>query len=917
MAFQPEVNNYDTGVYQLEVADPVRGGVGGLDNAPLLNLANRTKYLKGICDSLAASIAGLAPLNGAVLTGSPTVPTAAASTNSLVIANTAFVQRANTGTTSLTGLTGGTVALTADQASLPNLSLAGTLTSNLIVTIPAAQAGSFRVANSTTGAFTVTIKTVGGGGIIVTQGASTYLFNDGTNIVDGFTAASGVTFSGSVTFPNAVAQYWKDAGGIARRVATLSGTDAYFGDVDGGIAGSVAHVRAQASILGEISGSMVTTVNATGLGIGTAPAYRLHAYTAAATAEARVTSGTAGDAQVSVEATGVMVGTMAMRRSSGLMALNVGGTDVLTLKSDNSLTLGSVSRVEALNVAGNAYMLRTGGAYLTMADQYNSARVASVPDSGVSASHLDLIASGTTGLRVMNTGRVGMGTTAPGARLHVVGTGGLSPLYLTGTAGSPLSLGTDGNVSQFIAYTIGSSTAAVAYGGTQTAHAYALRIGDVEQWRLTANGNIAHGGAETVAAGYRTLALNGASGSLVDLQVGGAAGGRILSNLTEFSLNSQAARPVVFYVNNVESGRFGSGGGFAVSTGETAASITTGRAEGLRMLGDTVLMSGYGSSGATRTGYLQFNAGSSVLLAAENGAGISFLAGGAVRSFIDTSGNVGIGTASPSTYGKLAVIGNIASVDATLATVGGFNQTLTGLQITAYKAAGSPIIFSNANAGGSVVENGRFSIAGNLLIGTTTDGGQKLQVVGQASFTSDVFSPHFVASNAEAYRVVNDAGYIGFFNTANTTRNGYLQANNASAMLLSAETQGLTLSSQTGTILLTTGGLARLQISPAGVVADGSGNELGFKGIPISGGLVNGQCFPTAAGVTIPTGTAGVTESVYNDSAAAIVLTQGSGLTLRMAGSTSTGNRTLAPRGYATVWYRSATEAIVSGAGLS
>ncbi|KVQ12476.1 gp53-like domain-containing protein [Burkholderia ubonensis] len=45
MANQPEQDQWDAGVYQIEKTDPVLGGLGGIANAPLLNLANRTKYL--------------------------------------------------------------------------------------------------------------------------------------------------------------------------------------------------------------------------------------------------------------------------------------------------------------------------------------------------------------------------------------------------------------------------------------------------------------------------------------------------------------------------------------------------------------------------------------------------------------------------------------------------------------------------------------------------------------------------------------------------------------------------------------------------------------------------------------------------------------------------------------------------------
>jgi hypothetical protein len=48
-----------------------------------------------------------------------------------------------------------------------------------------------------------------------------------------------------------------------------------------------------------------------------------------------------------------------------------------------------------------------------------------------------------------------------------------------------------------------------------------------------------------------------------------------------------------------------------------------------------------------------------------------------------------------------------------------------------------------------------------------------------------------------------------------------------------------------------------------------------------------------------------------------ITIVQGSGMTLRLAGSATTGNRTVAPHGHATIYFSSATEAYVSGPGVT
>jgi hypothetical protein len=73
------------------------------------------------------------------------------------------------------------------------------------------------------------------------------------------------------------------------------------------------------------------------------------------------------------------------------------------------------------------------------------------------------------------------------------------------------------------------------------------------------------------------------------------------------------------------------------------------------------------------------------------------------------------------------------------------------------------------------------------------------------------------------------------------------------------------------------------------------------------------------AGVTINDGvfTAEDSVEIYNDSDVSITITQDTGMTLRLAGSTSTGNRTLAARGIAYVYFDTNSDAAVAGSGVS
>ena len=103
------------------------------------------------------------------------------------------------------------------------------------------------------------------------------------------------------------------------------------------------------------------------------------------------------------------------------------------------------------------------------------------------------------------------------------------------------------------------------------------------------------------------------------------------------------------------------------------------------------------------------------------------------------------------------------------------------------------------------------------------------------------------------------------------------------------------------------------------------GVEIGYRAVPSLTYAATaatdsvGKCYAATAGVTVPSATfaAGDSFSIYNNSASAITITQGSSLTLRQVGTANTGNRTLAARGLATVWFVGANEAVITGGGLT
>ncbi|WP_413703434.1 phage tail protein [Pseudomonas sp. Pseusp16] len=145
---------------------------------------------------------GFAPLASPSFSGTPTVPTAAAGTNTTQAASTAFVRTAVAGILSKSVAGGVTVNLTATEAGNAVLSLSGALTANIVVTVPAVS-GWWIVENKTTGAYTLTIKTPAGTGVVVVQGKKKMVWCDGVNVLTAVDDLDSIALTGTPTVPTA------------------------------------------------------------------------------------------------------------------------------------------------------------------------------------------------------------------------------------------------------------------------------------------------------------------------------------------------------------------------------------------------------------------------------------------------------------------------------------------------------------------------------------------------------------------------------------------------------------------------------------------------------------------------------------------------------------------------------------------
>jgi hypothetical protein len=75
------------------------------------------------------------------------------------------------------------------EANYPIINLTGALTANINLIVPTAP-GKWIIANNTTGAFTVTVKTAAGTGVVATQGTANQYYCDGTNV---YSVIAGIT----------------------------------------------------------------------------------------------------------------------------------------------------------------------------------------------------------------------------------------------------------------------------------------------------------------------------------------------------------------------------------------------------------------------------------------------------------------------------------------------------------------------------------------------------------------------------------------------------------------------------------------------------------------------------------------------------------------------------------------------------
>lgn len=237
MANQPETSTYPD-VYQLEPADPVQGGLGGVSNQPLLQLASRTRFLKDTLAALSSLVSTKAPNDSPDLTGTPRSVTPAADASGREIV-TAAALRAAIGAVNRIPMAGVTTLLPA-QTNAGILLITGNLTEDTFLLFPAAP-GKWIVLNQTAGGFKVVVRLISGGAPVgITNNRAQTVWTDGGNFVAGHSDYDSIGLSGSPTTPT------PPVGDSSLVIPNTSWTAGEIGRAVNGAVGNEATLRANA-----------------------------------------------------------------------------------------------------------------------------------------------------------------------------------------------------------------------------------------------------------------------------------------------------------------------------------------------------------------------------------------------------------------------------------------------------------------------------------------------------------------------------------------------------------------------------------------------------------------------------------------------------------------------------------------------
>ena len=345
-----------------------------------------------------------------------------------------------------------------------------------------------------------------------------------------------------------------------------------------------------------------------------------------------------------------------------------------------------------------------------------------------------------------------------------------------------------------------------------------------------------------------------------------------------FTANSTNVNAASIAAVNVTAGNTTTTGQTIVAASGTNSGITATSNTGAAITSTS--NTGYGI-------YVSSNSGPVAWFGQTSGITLNYL-------YIAANGNIGLGTTSPG-Y-NLDVSANARIVGSLIATGG----------INANGSLGSPGQYMASNGAGIYWTDAGFANGSNISVGKITASESSNTSAGGYSFTQD--------SSQDTGMFSSGDGILNFYNNATQT-----------LTILATGNVGISNTAPDATLHVQ--GTANISGALIGgsTIADSAGN---IRSLPINGKSSAYQLAATDNGLIISITTGGVTvngsilssgfaTSIFNNSGSNQTITSGTGATMYLGGSATTGNRTLAQYGIATVVCVAANTFVITGAGLT
>ena len=507
------------------------------------------------------------------------------------------------------------------------------------------------------------------------------------------------------------------------------------------------------------------------------------------------------------------------------------------------------------------------------------------------------------------------------------------------TSGRVVLAGTDGVLQSDSGLTYNTSTDALTVGGTLTS-------GNVTTGgTLSVTGTSTLTGTTTFGSGANNAVYYPANGSLILTSVGDASGiGRVDANHLHGEWHVGAGGDLEAWAT-AKGDDSDTHKVFGITTVDAPVDmLIVNQSEGANAYAEFIAIhatgnttDGWVSMGVNSTNYDQ---GAFSITKADD----AYLLYSAPIGTVE-SGDLVIGTSGNGSGNKI-----IFSAD-------GFDDPANNTQMVITPGQNIHIEIDTESANtttGALTVNGGIGLVGNLNIGgnvaitgTITLGGGG-NTVSTSSLEVDNPTIFLAANNAAD---VLDVGIVGEYTASGTKYNGFTRDANDSGkwklfsgisnkpantvnftgatydtLYLGAieAVGGVASTSNTSGTIIVTGGVGVAGRVSADSVHDQYGNLRALAPNAQSGSYTAtvadiGRFINTTAGVTVPAGVFSVGDNftIYNNSGSTITITQGSTVTLRQAGTSNTGNRSLALRGVCTVLCVASNEFVINGGGLT